>query len=136
MTIEPQGILHFTIGVTDLDRASDFYQNVVGCKLVRVNKKNTMAFMSAGNDYFVLTNTGRHVRPNDDGDTVFHHSFIVKPEDYDKAVSFVESHDIETMVPIGKLDQHNTFPGRHIYFYDPDGNGVEITECTGPAAGL
>lgn len=131
-----QGILHFTIGVTDLEKASAFYQDVLGCKLIRVNNKGTMAFMAAGDDYFVLTHTGRHVPPNDPGDTVFHHAFIMKPEDFDAAVAKVEAKGLETMMPIGKVDQHNTFPGRHIYFYDPDGNGVEITECTGPAPGL
>lgn len=33
--IEPKGILHFTIGVTDLDRATAFYQDIVGATLVR-----------------------------------------------------------------------------------------------------
>ncbi len=31
--IKTQGFLHLTISVTDLDRATAFYQNVLGCKL-------------------------------------------------------------------------------------------------------
>ena len=26
------------------------------------------------------------------------------------------------------LEGHTTFPGRHAYFHDPDGNGIEIVD--------
>ena len=29
--VEPTGILHFTISVTDLEQARDFYVEVIGC---------------------------------------------------------------------------------------------------------
>ncbi len=135
--IEPKQILHFTIGVTDLDRATDFYRNILGCTLVRQNRRHTMSFMEAGGDFFVLTSTGRHVSPNGPGDTEFHHAFVVAPEAYDEAVAFLEGEGIELLWPKAKAEgpdtQHNTFPGRHIYFHDPDGNGLEITDCVGPA---
>lgn len=135
--IEPKSILHFTIGVTDLDRATAFYKDVLGCRLVRQNRSRTMSFMEAGGDHFVLTATGRHVRPNGPGETAFHHAFVVAPEAYDAAVAYLEGQGIELMEARGKLrtpdTPHTTFPGRHVYFHDPDGNGVEITDCTGPA---
>jgi catechol 2,3-dioxygenase-like lactoylglutathione lyase family enzyme len=135
--IEPKSILHFTIGVTDLDRATDFYQNIVGCKLLSQNRRHTMSFMEAGGDYFVLTSTGLHTPPNGPKGTQFHHAFVVAPEAYDDAVAHLEANGIELLWPEAKTDgpdtQHNTFPGRHIYFHDPDGNGLEITDCTGPA---
>ena len=56
--IEPKAILHFTIGVTDLDRATAFYQDIVGATLVRQNRRHTMSFMDAGGDLFVLTVCG------------------------------------------------------------------------------
>ena len=135
--IEPKSILHFTIGVTDLDRATDFYQKILGCKLLRQNRRHNMSFMEAGGDFFVLTSTGRHVNPNAPGDTEFHHAFVVAPEAYDEAVATLEREGIELLWPKTKVEgpdtQHNTFPGRHVYFYDPDGNGLEITDCVGPA---
>jgi catechol 2,3-dioxygenase-like lactoylglutathione lyase family enzyme len=133
--IEPKAILHFTIGVTDLDRATDFYRNVVGCRLLRQNGRHTMSFMEAGGDFFVLTATGRHVAPNEAKGTAFHHAFVVAPEAYDEAVAHLEANGIELLWPQAKTDgpdtQHNTFPGRHVYFHDPDGNGLELTDCTG-----
>jgi catechol 2,3-dioxygenase-like lactoylglutathione lyase family enzyme len=134
--IEPKSILHFTIGVTDLDRATAFYQEVLGCKLTRQNSKHTMSFMSAGDSYFVLTSTGRHVPPNGPGETAFHHAFIVAPEAYDAALDHLQASGVEVMEAAGMRNNpgkaHTSFPGRHIYFHDPDGNGLEITDCTGP----
>ncbi|MDH3242031.1 MAG: VOC family protein [Alphaproteobacteria bacterium] len=133
--IEPKSILHFTIGVTDLDRATDFYQDVVGCKLLRQNRRHTMSFMEAGGDYFVLTATGLHTPPNGPKGTQFHHAFVVDADAYDDAVAHLKAHGIELLWPQAKAagpdTQHNTFPGRHVYFHDPDGNGLEITDCAG-----
>ncbi|MBT3792795.1 MAG: hypothetical protein HN658_07920 [Rhodospirillales bacterium] len=133
--IQPKSILHITIGVKNLDPATDFYRDVLGCELLRQNSKHTMSFMQAGSSYFVLAQTGRHVPPNGPGDTIFHHAFIVDADAYDAAVTCLESHGVELMEAKGKRDnpdaQHNSFPGRHVYFHDPDGNGLEITDCTG-----
>lgn len=135
--IEPKSILHFTIGVTDLDRATDFYRDILGCKLLTQNRRHTMSFMEAGGQYFVLTSTGRHTPPNGPKGTEFHHAFVVAPDAYDDAVAHLEANGIELLWPLAKTDgpdtQHNAFPGRHIYFHDPDGNALEITDCTGPA---
>ena len=132
--MKPQGILHFTIGVTDIDRATEFYTEFLGCRLVRRNRRGNMSFLASGDDYFVLASTGNHVPPNLPGETAFHHAFILEPGDYDRAVQLLEDKGIETSVPA--VAEHTTFPGRHLYFYDPDGNGVEITDCTGLAPGL
>jgi catechol 2,3-dioxygenase-like lactoylglutathione lyase family enzyme len=133
--IEPKSILHFTIGVTDLDRATDFYRNILGCTLLRQNRRHTMSFMEAGGDFFVLTSTGIHTPPNRPKGTEFHHAFVVAPEAYDAAVAHLEANGIELLWPQAKAEgpdtQHNTFPGRHVYFHDPDGNGLEITDCAG-----
>jgi catechol 2,3-dioxygenase-like lactoylglutathione lyase family enzyme len=138
--IEPKGILHFTIGVTDLDRATAFYKDILGCTLVRQNRRHTMSFMEAAGDLFVLTATGRHVPPNGPKGTQFHHAFVVAPEAYDGAVAHLETNGIELLWPQAKAEgpdtQHNTFPGRHVYFHDPDGNGLELTDCTEAADNL
>ena len=42
-SLKPTGILHFTIGVTDLNRARDFYQKIRGCEFWRQNE--TTVFM-------------------------------------------------------------------------------------------
>ena len=47
----PTGILHFTIGVSDLDRARRFYEDVVGCRFWRSN--DTTVFLRCGDDYII-----------------------------------------------------------------------------------
>ena len=81
--VEPTGILHFTIGVTDLERAYDFYVDVVGCTFWRRN--DTTMFMRAGDDFFVLSRTGYHQPPNKGTDSLIHHAFMVTAEDFDAA---------------------------------------------------
>src|SRR5258706_11962808 len=78
--VKPTGILHFTIGVTDLERARRFYEEVLGCTYWRQN--DTTVFMRAGEDYFVLSRSGYHARPNQGTDTLIHHAFMVDAEDF------------------------------------------------------
>jgi len=128
--IKTQGFLHLTISVTDVARATAFYQDVLGCELVRMNSKNTMAFMKTGEDFFVLTSMPNHVKPNLAGPldletTLFHHAMIVEPDEWDRALEYLKAEGIEYYICTG--DGHTTFPGRrHVYIQDPDGNSIEI----------
>ncbi|MDX1483726.1 MAG: VOC family protein [Alphaproteobacteria bacterium] len=128
--IKTQGFLHLTISVTDLDRATTFYQDVLGCELVRQNGKKTMSFMKTGDDFFVLTSLPHHVKPNAPGPldletTLFHHAMIVEPAEWDRALDYFEAEGIEYFICTGA--GHTTFPGRrHVYIQDPDGNSIEI----------
>ncbi|MCZ6741913.1 MAG: VOC family protein [Alphaproteobacteria bacterium] len=128
--IKTQGFLHVTISVTDVERATAFYQNLLGCELVRQNTKKTMSFMKTGEDFFVLTKMPNHVKPNLPGPldletTLFHHAMIVEPDEWDRAIEYFEAEGIEYYICTG--DGHTTFPGRrHAYIQDPDGNCIEI----------
>jgi glyoxylase I family protein len=128
--IRTQGFLHITIGVTDLERATAFYRDLLGCELIRQNRSKTMSFMKTGEHLFVLTHTGVHQWPNQPGPvnletTLFHHAFLVTPEEFDRAVIYFEANDIEYFDCTG--NGHTTFPGRrHMYIMDPDGNSVEL----------
>jgi catechol 2,3-dioxygenase-like lactoylglutathione lyase family enzyme len=127
-SIRTKGFLHITIGVTDLDVATAFYQEILGCELVRRNP--IMSFMKTGEDFFVLTKTGVHVPPNPDGppapgNTLFHHAMLIDPKHYDRAVSYLSTQGIayHECTAAG----HSTFPGRrHVYIKDPDGNSIEL----------
>lgn len=130
MKIQTRGLLHITIAVTDLDRATAFYRDFLGCELIRQNRSKTMSFMRTGNNLFVLTHTGVHQWPNQRGPlnletTLFHHAFLVTPEEFDRAVAHFKANDIECFDCT--FNGHTTFPGRrHVYIMDPDGNSVEL----------
>ena len=136
--INTKGFLHLTISVTDLDRATAFYRDVLGCKLVRQNGKHTMSFMQTGDDYFVLTSMENHVKPNLPGPldlhtTLFHHAMIVEPDEWDRAIEYFEAEGIEYYVCTAA--GHTTFPGRrHVYIEDPDGTSIEIVSTSSAEA--
>ena len=82
--VSATGILHFTIGVTDLEVSRKFYEDVVGCTYWRQN--DTTVFMRAGEHYFVLSKTGYHQSPNKPGDSLIHHAFTVDGADFNAAI--------------------------------------------------
>jgi catechol 2,3-dioxygenase-like lactoylglutathione lyase family enzyme len=125
--VKPIGILHFTIGVTDLERARRFYEDVLGCSYWRQN--DTTVFMRAGDDYFVLSKSGYHQAPNRGEDTLIHHAFMVDGADFDAAMTHLEAHGVEVLLYEDK--GHRSFTGRHAYFHDPDGNAIEIIDFQG-----
>src|SRR5262245_63131415 len=86
--VKPTGILHFTLSVTDLDRARKFYEEVVGCTFWRRN--DTTVFMRCGDDCFVLSRTGYHVPQNRKRHTLIHHAFVLERHDFDAALAHVD----------------------------------------------
>jgi catechol 2,3-dioxygenase-like lactoylglutathione lyase family enzyme len=134
--VRTKGFLHVTIGVTDLDRATAFYHDVLGCELVRRNP--IMSFMKTGDDFFVLTVTGMHVPPNPagpvkEGNTLFHHAMIVERDQFDAIVAELSARGLEPWVCTQEIP-FSTFPGRrHAYVKDPDGNVIELATEPAPA---
>lgn len=133
--IRTKGFLHITIGVTDLARATAFYKDVLGCELVRQNRR--MSFMKTGDDWFVLCSTGMHVPPNPEGPvgegkTHFHHAIVIDSAEFDNVVSELTERGLEPWVCTQEI-AFATFPGRrHVYVKDPDGNVLELaTEPVG-----
>lgn len=126
--IKPTGILHFTIGVSDLEAGRKFYEEVLGCTYLRQN--DAAVFMRAGEDFFVLGRSGYHQSPNRGTDTLIHHAFIVDGADFDAAMADLETKGVDVLL---YEDQgHRSFTGRHAYFHDPDGNSIEIIDYQGP----
>lgn len=126
--IRPTGVLHFTIGVSDLEAGRRFYEGVLGCTYLRQN--DTAVFMQAGDDYFVLARSGYHQPPNRPRDTLIHHAFMVEGADFDAAMADLEAKGVEVL--LYEDTGHRSFTGRHVYFHDPDGNSIEIIDYQGP----
>src|SRR5258708_26594724 len=125
--VEPTGILHFTLAVTELERWRRFYEDVVGCTFWRQN--DSTVFMRCGEHYFVLSRTGYHVAPNRGRDTLIHHAFLIDAADFDVALAHVEACGVEVLLYEDK--GHRSFTGRHAYFHDPDGNAIELIDFHG-----
>ncbi len=122
-SIKTKGILHFTISVRDHISAAKFYTDVLGgVKLLRVN--DMFAFMECHGTFFVLAKMPNHVNPNAPGDEEHHTAFLVDADEFDRAMEIL----IARNIPIIKYSDkwHRSFPGRHGYFHDADGNAIEI----------
>lgn len=123
-TVPTKGILHFTIGVRDHHSAAKWYSEVLGCTILRTNTR--YAFMECGGSYFVLAKIAHHVNPNNPGEDAHHHAFIVDPEDFDRSLAIMQARGVEL---VRYSDEgHVTFPGRHAYFHDADGNCIELID--------
>ena len=122
--IKTTGILHFTIGVRDNIAAAAFYADLLSCKILRTSER--YSFMECGGTYFVLARIPYHVNPNRPGDDAHHHAFMVEPDEFDRAMEILKARGIEI---IKYSDEgHRSFPGRHAYFHDADGNCLEIID--------
>lgn len=121
-SIRTTGILHFTIGVRDHIAAAKFYSDLLGIRIIRTSER--YAFMDCHGDYFVLAKTGHHVNPNPPGEDAHHHAFMVEEEEFDRAMAILKARGIEIIKY--EDEGHRTFPGRHAYFHDADGNCIEI----------
>ena len=127
--VAPSGILHFTISVSDLERARRFYEDIVGATYWRQNESTV--FMRCGEQYFVLSRprAHEHVPANKDREILIHHAFILQGADFDAAVAHLEANGIEVLLFEDK--GHRSFTGRHLYFHDPDGNAIEFIDFQG-----
>ncbi|MEX0752011.1 MAG: VOC family protein [Xanthobacteraceae bacterium] len=127
--VQPGGILHFTISVSDLERSRRFYEDIVGAIYWRQN--DSTVFMRCGEQYFVLSRprAHEHVPPNRGREILIHHAFLVQGEDFDAAVAHLEANGVEVLLYEDK--GHRSFTGRHLYFHDPDGNTVEFIDFQG-----
>lgn len=121
-SIRTNGILHFTLGVRDHISAAKFYADVLGCKHLRSNRR--YSFMECKGCYFVLAKMPDHVNPNKPDEDAHHHAFLVDEDEFDRAMEILRARGI----PLVKYSDegHHSFPGRHAYFHDADGNCIEI----------
>ena len=121
-SIKTTGILHFTIGVRDHLAAAEFYADLLGCTRLRSNSR--YSFMECNGTYFVLAKMANHVNPNGPDEEAHHHAFLVEPGEFDRAVEILMARKIRI---VKYSDEgHRSFPGRHVYFHDADGNAIEI----------
>lgn len=121
--IKMKGLTHFTIPVSDLKRARDFYIDLLGFDFVRENKH--MVFCKNQDDYFVLTHSKNKIDPNPDDENDIHTAFYVDADEYDRAKKYLASRGVKIILD---EERHGdaTFTGRSLYFLDPDRNVIEL----------
>ena len=122
--------LHVGIPVNDLDRAEEFYTNVLGLTAAPRGRPDSPVRMHCGS----APDPGQQVilfkRPtpidrspiDEDGHT--HHAFIVTPAEFAAAVDTFKEMGIYHRGPI----QWNPESHRTLYFFAPDGHYLQLAD--------
>jgi catechol 2,3-dioxygenase-like lactoylglutathione lyase family enzyme len=123
--VRMEGIVHFSIPVSDLERSARFYNELLGMRIIE--KTPSMVFLECGADHVVLAKTPVPIKINAEGKTTVHHAFKVAAKDFDPALEFLKQKGIDILRVEDRQD--GVFLGRSAYFLDPDGNALEIHDA-------
>jgi glyoxylase I family protein len=126
--VETKGLYHIGIAVNDVERAVKFYTEVLGMKIAKLNRDDmgdhlNRADLRSGDSMIVLFQRPAPIEKDalkEDGAS--HHAFIVDSDDFELAVKKmkdlgVKIHDVPTV---------ERPSGRGFYFFDPDGNLLQL----------
>lgn len=109
------GINHITLSVTNLERAFDFYQHILGAKpLCRWHQG---AYLTLGNIWLCL-NYKPDFRPNPHPDYT-HIAWNVQVQNFTTLKQ-------QIITSGAHIFQDNSSEGESLYFCDPDGHKLEI----------
>jgi glyoxylase I family protein len=111
------GIHHSSIVVTDMERARQFYRDVLGLKEVErpANFTNPVVWFEVGDEHV-------HLIPSERPDTQSPRHFALHVDDAWAAREYLRAHGIEVQETI-------SIPGADRFFIrDPDGNMLEILQ--------
>jgi catechol 2,3-dioxygenase-like lactoylglutathione lyase family enzyme len=128
--IEPRGVVHFSIAVSDLAASRRFYTEVLGLTLVNDASAITgMVFLRAGDDHVILARSDAPIQRSARDSRRAHHAFKVDGAKYDEAKVFLASRGVEVFEEEDR--KKGVFVGRQFYIRDPDGTVIEFTEWDG-----
>lgn len=123
MSIKTTGVYHTSIPADDLQRATQFYSEVLGMEIMQGGGGEGGALLSrlkCGADTVVLFQRPKALnRDSLKEDGVYHQAFHIPVEDYDGAVAFLKEKGCFKNV----VDRPS---GKTVYFVDTEGNYQEL----------
>jgi catechol 2,3-dioxygenase-like lactoylglutathione lyase family enzyme len=125
--IKTQGVVHFSLPVTDIERSARFYTELLGMRIV--HKTPQMVFLKCGDDFLILAKGKAPLKYDSDKNTPVHHAFKVAAEDFEPALEFLRKNGVEVFNVENR--QEGVFLGPQAYILDPDGNKLELHHNTG-----
>lgn len=118
----PSGLNHITIRVNDIDRAEEFYGEVLGFELVRKMGQSMAVYQVGDEDTLVLVEAETSYDPASRDYRVDHFGFYVDSADrVDELAKYFRQQEVTIM-----SGPANRKRGRFLFISDPDGNMIEI----------
>ena len=124
------GIDHVVLRVRCLNSMLEFYQDVLGCKLVRSNEKLGLYHLSAGDAMIDLIpvdmELGRKggTAPGLEGHNVDHIALKIHPFDENEIRDYLFSKGIKVSDIETRFGAEGSGPS--VYVEDPEGNSIEL----------
>ena len=118
----PSGINHITIRVNDIDRAEEFYGEMLGFELVRKMGKSMAVYRVGEEDTIVLVEAETSYDPSSRDYRVDHFGFFLdSPEEVDEMAQYFKEQEVTIL-----SGPANRKLGRFVFISDPDGNMLEF----------
>jgi catechol 2,3-dioxygenase-like lactoylglutathione lyase family enzyme len=118
----PSGINHITIRVNKIERAEEFYGEVLGFELVRKMGQSMAVYKVGDEDTVVLVEAETSYDPSSRDYRVDHVGFFVdSPERVDELAAYFKEQEVSVL-----SGPANRKRGRFVFISDPDGNMIEI----------
>jgi len=123
-----KGVAHFSIAVSDIEKSTRFYTDIVGCRHLTTTPDKKMVFLDAGGDCIILVKHDPPINRSIDDHNGVHHSFIVDSKDYKPALDHLRANGVK--VEFEEDRQGGIVNGPRAYFRDPDGTVLEYIDLT------
>ena len=121
-TFSPTGINHITIRVNDINRAEEFYGDLLGFEQIRKMGQSMTVYKVGEEDTLVLVEAETSYDPTSRDYRVDHFGFYVdSPEKVDELAEFFRENEVTIL-----SGPANRKRGRFVFISDPDGNMIEI----------
>ena len=126
--IEVELIDHIQLDVANLEESMEFYSKVFGFELIEIGVRATTRWAIVGNKTNIFLcmheyEEGRGVE--NEGLEITHFGLIVK--DFNEALERLKAHNVELFYDF-MVEYHSS---KSIYFRDPNGYKLEISERVG-----
>ncbi len=122
------GVAHFSIAVSDVEKSTEFYRDIVGCRHLSTVPDGRLSFLDAGGVCVILAKQDAPINPVLADHGGVHHSFAVDSDAYQAALDHLRANDIEVFFEEDR--QGGVVNGPRAYFRDPDGTVLEYIDLT------